>query len=278
MRTTLLAAALVVVPTSAASAAPGLNLGWNLACPTTASSAADMSFACDNNGALFTIIGSARAPAGLSKVTAEELVFDLQDAGSVLVPWWHVEDSSGSTPAGCRGTDPATNPVGSLSLTPTFVGASTATCKGYWGTSGSGGQNYVPAYGSPDYARLQGVFARLESSAGALAADIQFYVANIAMDSQHTIPDPTDPTKYVCSGCQDGVCIIFNSCKFDQPPGTPIGDITVSTQDVRAWVTWQGGSVGKSGCGRIVRTRRATWGHVKSLYRWARATSAAPPP
>jgi len=263
MKKTLLLSGLLLALTASVAAAAGLNLGWNLACPTTASSAVDMSFPCDDNGGFFVLVGSAKAPAGLTKVTAEELVLDLQEGAAQLSPWWHLEDENATTPAGCRGTS-ASN-AGSLSLGTDLTGASTATCKNYWGTSGSGGQNYVPGYGGPNRARLQGVFARTASTAGALTANTQYYVLKGNLDTQHTIPDPTDPNVYVCPGCQDGVCIVFNSCKFDQPPGTANGDIEVSTRDVRQHVTWQGG-VGTD-CPNATPAHRATWGKVKSLYR-----------
>jgi hypothetical protein len=265
MKKTLLLTGVLLALSASLAAAAGLNLGWNLACPTTTAAAVDMAFPCDDNTLSFTIIGSAVAPAGLSKVTAEELVFDLQEAGGVLSPWWHLEDVSSAAPAGCRGSDPITNPAGSLSLTAAFAGASTAVCKNYWQTSASGGQNYVPGYGGPDRARLQGVFARTATSAGALTLNVQYYVANIGLDTQHTIPDPTDPNVYVCPGCHDGVCIVFNSCKFDQPPGTPNGDVTVDTNGTRQFVTWQGGQ--GTICPQQTPTHRATWGKVKSLYR-----------
>ena len=265
-RILVLSAALLALRGSVASAA-GINVGWNLACPTSINlSQPDMMFMCDNNDAVFTVIGSAKAPAGLTRVTAEELVFDLQEEGGILTPWWHLEDASASTSGGCRGTDPTANPVGSLLLTASFTGASTATCKNYWGTSATGGQYYVPGYGGSDRARLEGVFARVVSTAGPLTANVQYYVANISLDARHTVPDPTDPSAYVCSGCRQGVCIVFNSCKFDQPPGTPNGDITVDTQDIRQFVTWQGGY--GTLCGRVIDpVRNATWGRVKSLYR-----------
>jgi len=265
MKKTLLLSGLLLALTASVAAAAGLNLGWNLACPTTAASAADQVDPCDNNANFYTLIGSAKAPAGLLKVTAEELVLDLQEAAPQLSPWWHLEDQSATTPGGCRGTNPPSNPTGSLSLTAAFSGASVLVCKNYWGTSASGGQNYVPGFGGPNRARLQGVFARTASTAGPLTANIQYYVLNAGLDTQHAVPDPTDPTVYVCPGCQDGVCIVFNSCKFDQPPGTSGGDIEVNTQDVRQFVTWQGG-VGTQ-CPSGTPTHRATWGKVKSLYR-----------
>ena len=268
MKKTLLLTGVLLALSASLAAAAGLNLGWTLSCPTT-TNVVDQSFPCDDNGLLFTAIGTAVAPAGLSKVTAEELVFDLQEGSAQLSPWWHLEDEIASppTPAGCRGTSSAGN-VGSLSLTAAFAGATTTTCKNYWGASASGGQNYVPGYGGPNKARLQGVFARTFSGAGPLTAGVQYYVANIGLDTQHTVPDPTDPTVYVCPGCQDGVCLVFNSCKFDQPPGTANGDITVDTQAQRQFVTWQGAvGIGPSLCPAATPTHKATWGKVKSLYR-----------
>jgi hypothetical protein len=276
MKQRLLSATLLAALASGAlsagrsEAAPGLNLGWTLACPTVAN-IHDQIFACDDNGAFFTIIGSAKAPVGLTKVTAEEIVVDLQEANSALQPWWHLEDEQAGPPpvaAGCRGTSSAGN-VGSIALSATFTGASTTVCKNYWGTSASGGQNYIPGQhdqfaSDPSGARLQGVFARTASGAGALIADTQYYVFNLSLDSQHTIADPTDPTYVVCPGCADGVCIVFNSVKFDEPPGTAGGDILVGTQDVQQNVTWQGG--GAVNC-QVIPVRRATWGKVKSLYR-----------
>jgi len=269
LRAVLLAAAIAAsaLPARVAVAAPGLNLGWGFACPTTSLSAADQTDPCDSNGNFYQLIGTAKAPAGLSKVTAEEIVIDLQEGAAQLSPWWHLEDENATTTAGCRGTS-LTN-AGSLSLTTTLTGISTATCKNYWGSSGSGGQNYVPGFhdqnvADPSGARLQGVFARTASTAGALVTDTQYYVFGANLDTNHTVTDPTDPSVYVCAGCASGVCIVFNSVKFDQPPGTLNGDITVGTQDVRQYATWQAGT--GANC-QAIPVRRATWGRVKSLYR-----------
>src|SRR5690348_12980520 len=149
--------------------AAGVNLGWGLACPTTSSSMLDAMDACDSNGRLYTLIGSVRAPAGLSKVTAEEIVVDVDLDGGVLPPWWHLEDETATTPAGCRGTG-ASNPSGSFSVSADFAGASTAVCKNYWGTSAAGGFIYRPNFAGMDCGRIQAVFARTEASAGPLIA------------------------------------------------------------------------------------------------------------
>ncbi len=257
---TILLAALLVSP---AIGAPGLNLGWNLACPTTAASAADLTFPCNDNTLFFTMIASVRAPAGISKLSAEEVTIDLQESVTPLSSWWHYEDGTASTPAGCRGTS-ASN-VGSLAVSTLFGSASTSVCKNYWGFSGSSAWDYHPDVVAPGRARLRAVSARSPGTEGPLTADDQYYVANISIDSQHSTADPTDPSIPVCTGCQDGVCIVFSQCKLDQPPGTPNGDVTIIAQDFRQYVTWQGGA--GTNCPQATPTRRSTWGHVKSLYR-----------
>jgi hypothetical protein len=261
-----LVAPLIVLGGSVA-AAPGLNLGWNLACPTTAASAPDMVDPCETNFNLYYLVGSVRAPPGLSRVTAEELVIDLQEGAPILSPWWHLEDVTALDAAGCRGLDPLQNPAGSLSVTAAFQGLSQSPCRSYWAVGGtSGGYNYVPGYGGPNRARLRAVFARQAVLAGPLTADAQYYVFIATLDMQHTVPDPTlPPPGNSCLGCQDGVCIVFSSCKLDQPPGTPNGDSTIINQDVRQFVTWQGGA--GTICPSATPTRHATWGMVKSLYR-----------
>ena len=261
-----ISAMLLALCASIASSAPGLNLGWNLACPTTSASAGDMQDPCDSNANSHTLIGSVRAPAGLSKVTAEELVIDLQESGSQLSPWWHLEDVSSTSPGGCRGTNPPLNDLGSLSVTADFTGASTAICKDYWGHSCAGGFQYLPGLGAPCRARLQALFARTAGIAGPLTANVQYYVMNLRLDTQHTVEDPSDPTVYVCPGCLDPAGIVFDSCKFDQPPGTQNGDVYVTSRDLRQIVYWQGGLFFDP-CSPAVPTHRATWGKVKSLYR-----------
>ena len=269
MNKILVLAAPMLVLAGSVAAAPGLNLGWNLACPTTLFSAADMGDPCNDNANAYWLIGSARAPAGLTKVSAETITVDIEENAVLLSPWWHLEDDTYGPP-GCRGSNGQVNPVGSLQLSALFAGASTTVCKDYWKTSASGGaypgpQIYYPGYGGPARARIQITFARTAAGAGPLTADTQYYVLNAILDTQHAIPDPTDPTVYVCAGCQDPVCLVFTSCKFLQPPGTPNGDYEITTQDVRQSVTWQGGS--GTSCPVATPTRHATWGRVKSLYR-----------
>ena len=240
----------------------GLNLGWGLSCPTTTLSSVDVSDACDSNERIYTMVGSVVAPAGLSKVTAEEITADVDLDGGTLPPWWHLEDETSALPAGCRGAG-AANPVGSLAVTTDLTGASTAICKNYWGATGTGGFQYLPNFAGMDCGRIRAVFARPEATAGPMIEHVQYYAFKLTLDTRHTVPDPSDPTDYVCAGCLVPACIMFVSCNLDQPPGTPGGDITVATQATRQLVTWQGGY----SCYFVSPVRRATWGQIKSLYR-----------
>ncbi len=264
MKALLLAAGLAVAVPATALAGMGLNLGWGLACPTSASAMPDVTDACDANNRTYTLIGSVVAPDGLSKVTAEEIVVDVEVAGGVLPPWWHLEDETATLPAGCRGVGSA-NPNGSLSVTDNFLSAPTTTCKNYWGTSLNGAFNYTPNFAGMDCGRIQAVFARTVETAGPMTPGVQYYAFNLTLDTQHTVADPTDPALAVCSGCQVGACIDFVYCKLDQPPGTPNGDVLVNQASTRGFVTWQGAQGVQ--CIFVSPVRRATWGQIKSLYR-----------
>lgn len=272
-KTLLLTGVLLALTASLAAAGTvGLNLGWGAFCPTNVSSMINVSDPCDGTtGAVYQLVGSIKLPATLSQVLAEETSVDIQEGAAILSDYWHLEDENQpgqANPAGCRGTA-ATGPyagnVGSLSfqvnnaLFPlTFTG-----CVKFWGTAPSGGVNYQPGVFAPNRARLLGHYAK--SPGSTMTAGVQYgsFIANI--DTNHQINDPLNPPSYVCAGCQDGVCIVYNECIVRQPPGVAGGDVLVSTQDIRRYVTWQGGQ--GTDCPAATPTHRATWGQVKSLYR-----------
>jgi len=255
-----------ILPAIAISVAPaaaaGLNLGWAAStaentCPTSAGSAADKTSTCLANTGAAVAIGSAIAPANLSQVTAEEIVVDVQDTGTasnpgVLSDWWHFDAGS------CRGQNGAVTP--SLSFTANFDPAlDEGACQNYWGTAASGGINFAPGVNGQNRARISAVFAVAGASAGAFTPGSEYYLFRMSIDNRHTVSGAVP----VCDGCADGICIVFQSVKFDQPPGTPGGDVTVSGAATRQFVTWQGGS----GDCTLVPVHRSTWGRVKSLYR-----------
>ena len=246
----------------ATAGAAGLNVGWAAStaentCPTSAGSLADKTSTCLSNSSASVAIGSVIAPASLSKVTAEEIVVDVQDTGTatnpgVLSDWWHYEANA------CRGQQGATTP--SLAFTAFFDPVNDeGACINYWQTGASGGSSYAPGLNGQNRGRISAVFAIAGASAGAFTPGSEYYVFRMSVDNRHTVTGPVP----VCDGCSDGVCIVFQSVKFDQPPGTTGGDVTVNGAGTRQFVTWQGGS----GDCTVVPVHRGTWGRVKSLYR-----------
>jgi hypothetical protein len=96
---------------------------------------------------------------------------------------------------------------------------------------------------------------------------VEYYVGSGAFDTNHAVADPGPPAVAFCAGCQIPACIVFQYIKVAQPAGTPNGDALLTNENIRRYMTWQGGAIGGLGCPAQTPTRKATWGQVKSLYR-----------
>jgi len=277
MKKALLFTVAALLLTASASFAVGLNLGWGSACPSLAASLADQSDPCDGTGGpSYNMVGSVVAPAGLTTVTSEEISIDLQEGGvAVLSNYWHLEAANqpggGGNPPGCRGDDPlGTGNVGSMlvSASSALLPTGSPCIKTFWGSSPSGGINYAPDFFAPGRARLGQVWAK--SPGTAMTSGSQYDCFLIQLDDNHQVGTAAGDANfvapyYLCSGCHDGVCIVFNSCKLTEPPGVGVGDVQVTTPSTRNWVTWQGGI--NTNCPTATPTKTTTWGAVKSLYR-----------
>jgi len=255
----LLTGVLLALTASYASALPGLDMAWN-GCPLVLSNPTDMTDPCDDSFALNKNFYLAmKAPAGITRWVGEELIIDVQTDAAVLPDWWHLEAANVllGIPAGCRD--------GEYSFATTNTGATTATCKNYWGNSPqSGGAVWLPGNGGPSRTRMFGAFARSTSSAIAITADVEYYVGQGFFTMNRA---DLDPTTQPCNGCLLGACLVFQYLKVAQPAGTPGGDVLIENANVRRHMTWQGGLHGPSLCPAATSTRQATWGQVKSLYR-----------
>jgi hypothetical protein len=263
----LLTGVLLALTASLASAVPGLDAGWftpgNNAsyCPVNPASVVNRSDNCDaNDNGPYGFALALNAPAGISKWVGEELILDVQTAAAILPDWWHLEKASvgpPATPAGCRD--------GSAGFSTLRGTGSTTTCKDYWGaTAQSGGIVWLPGNGGANRIRMFGAFARATSEAIAITADVEYYVGTGAFDTNHAVADVgVQP----CAGCLLPACLVFQYIKVAQPAQTPGGDALLTDENVRRYMTWQGGAVGGNGCPAETPTRRATWGQVKSLYR-----------
>jgi len=264
------------VSATVAQAFPGLNLGWGAFCPTNISSMYAVTDPCDGSselaGVRYILIGSVVVPSPAPSACMAEVFFvDLEETAPQLSDYWHLEDENQPAQinvAGCRGTaaaGPYAGNLGSLtvqvsdpSFPPVFTG-----CTKFWGNSPTGAINYgvlipdaYPGINDPRRGRLIGHFEK--SPGTAMTAGLQYGVFVATIDTNHQIIDPANPPAYVCAGCQDEVVIVFNEVDLYQPPGTPGGDIIITNESSRRWVTWQPGAT---------PAHRATWGQVKSQYR-----------
>src|SRR5947207_13699112 len=86
-RRTWLFALVPLVFCAAPACAQRIDLGWN-DCPSGASYAFTEGFACDTNAGVHTLVGSFVAPAGITAMSANEVVIDMVTASAALADWW----------------------------------------------------------------------------------------------------------------------------------------------------------------------------------------------
>jgi hypothetical protein len=281
MKKTLLLAGILLAASATVASAGLLNLGWGAFCPTNPGSLPTVSDPCDgSSGAVYTLIGSVTiaAPAP-TDVVAEDFFVDLQEAAAQLSDYWHLEDENQPgqvNAAGCRGmatVGPFAGNSSSLLVQASNVAfpALFTGCQKFWGTA-FGGVNYgvlipdgYPGIVDPRKARIIGHFARTPGAPMVNGVQYGSFVASIDTNHQNGIDGAYPAPKYVCQGCQDAVCLVFNETIIYQTAGTPGGDQDITTGGQRNFVTWQ--SATGTDCPGPTPTHKATWGKVKSLYR-----------
>ena len=240
----LMACALVALTAGIAAAGPGgINLGWNDCggSPGTLNRV----FACNTNAGLNTLVGSLVAPSCVTAMSANEIVIDIQSAGLTLPAWW------GMRTGFCRA---ASSLGGNFDFT-----AGPFTCFDYWQGGAIGAlQEDAPA---GNRARIKGVFALPAGDARITGipegTEVYSFKANINNAKTTGLG--------ACAGCQEGVCIVLNSIKINQPVTEVCGGKFLSLPAPRNTATWQAGIPGD--CLNATPSRNTTWGSVKALYR-----------
>jgi hypothetical protein len=239
----LMACALVALTAGIAAAGNGgINLGWN-ECggdPSTLNRV----FACNTNAGINTLYGSFVAPSCVTAMSANEIVMDVQSAGLALPLWWGMRTGS------CRAA---------ASLAGNFDFLANVVCYDYW----QGGAIGALAEDAPagNRARIKGVFALPAGDARITSipegTEVYSFKANINNAKSSGLG--------ACAGCLEGVCIVLNSIKINQPVTEVCGSKFISTPAVRNTATWQGGIAGD--CLNATPAKNTTWGSVKALYR-----------
>jgi hypothetical protein len=190
-----------------------------------------------------------------------QAVIDVRSDQPALPDWWKL--GSGE----CR--------QGNWGFPGTFIGigtGATGACQNPWagGNIGGGYQWSTESKGDPSnptevvpgWGRIKIALAR--DTEVAIVAGQQYVAGVLTLDTAGDV----DLGSGVCAGCALPGCLVLNQMELYQTVGSPGGDKIILTAPItRSNVTWQGGSIGGSGCPAAVPVHNVTWGSIKSLYR-----------
>jgi hypothetical protein len=246
MRALWIPCVLILASARVASAGGGgINLGWDdcTAHPATL----DRMFACDTNAGTHTLVGSFVAPSCVNRMSANEIVMDLQSQSLAWPGWWGLRTGL------CRS--------GSMNGNFDFT-AGPYTCWDYWQAGAIGALAMDAPLGNR--VRIKGVFALPagDSRITSIPEGLEVYSYKCNINHAKTVGSDA------CPGCEIGICILLNSIKLNQPQDEPCGSRFLSAPAVRNFATWQGGPNAGLDCGHVYSpVKNATWGSVKALYR-----------
>jgi hypothetical protein len=259
-KTLLLAAALMVVTATMASAQRGaLSLGWGN-CRVNGGGAVVATFACNTNtgnGALLVGAFTPSASANLNSLNSAFLYVDIYQLGS-LDPWWQFTDPP---VVGCRALS-----IWQLN----FDGATGAVCdRAYWGDVGNpvaASRWFFPSYlaNHGTFRLLTAVDAQVAQSTPQINTGEESYVFGARLGRAASTGAGS------CAGCLNPAHLYFAQADFFQTNGDNfvIDAVGGSNPPVpgNKCVTWQNSAAGP--CPQdVVPTRNATWGSIKSMYR-----------
>lgn len=221
--------------------AAGIKLAWD-----DCGGPIDRTFTCDTNSGSHAIFGSFVAPAGVTRMTANEIVVDMVTAGALMPQWWEFKNAGS-----CR--------QNALAITFDGTASASGACADYWAGQAAGGIGAYRTDLAPNRRRIVAVCAVPPSFAGPVDADAEYFSFRLLITNAKTAGAGA------CGGCSEPVCLVLSQIKLTQPVG--FGDFPLTNAaGGNFYVTWQGGSV-HGGCPAATPTRNTTWGTVKALYR-----------
>jgi hypothetical protein len=233
---------------SSPSSAAGINLAWD---DCGSAGVANKAFLCDTNTGGFNLIGSFVPPAGVTKLSGNEIVIDFTSGAAAIPEWWKFKTAST-----CRQTALSVS-FGSYPSTACYdygldVGAPSGSIASYT-TPFTHDPQGVPA---ANWARIKLIWAVGASVAGPVNPPTEYYSFKLTMSAAKTVGSP------ICAGCETPVCVVLNMIRLTQPPG--LGNFDLSDVIGSKFATWQGGA--GADC-QAVPAKSTTWGQIKSLYR-----------
>jgi hypothetical protein len=237
--------ALLLALVCASASASQLNLAWTNCYGDGGTTNQD--FACDTNTGSHTFIASFTPNMTSNSVNGNEILIDLQSAGSTLPTWWAFK-LFGT----CRQTSLTVSsnvPATAVNCIDQFAGQKTSGIDGY----------RIGFGGSPNKVRLTILEAVPVADLAHVDPSGEYFAIAVRIDNAKTVGSPS------CAGCSTPVCIVLNLIKLTAGGGA--NDEYITSSPGTNYVTWQGGAIGSSGCPAATPARNTTWGAVKSLYR-----------
>ena len=241
MRKTLSLSVLFFLLGAGGAGAAGIDLGWS-DCPGGETYSTNQAFACDADAGAHTLVASFVAPAGILKLSANEITMDVQTSGEAVPAWWQM--ASGL----CR----------SISLTCSADFSNASTCYDYWQGAGIAAVHaYAPVNNTM---RIRGLVAIPSTSPliRSVAEGTRVYSFKTTISNVKTTGAGS------CGGCATPACIVLTSITLNQPP--PLSMPVLTSPVTGQHVTWQS----ETGCGnlsQVTPARRESWGSIKALYR-----------
>ncbi len=243
MKKTLLITGVLLALTSSIASAAGINLSWN---DCGALGVANKTLACNSNTGNNDMFLSFDPPSGLTMVTGNNQIIDLQSMSDPLPAWWQFKNAGT-----CR--------LAALQA----LSAITGSCFDTWQGQGHAGiAAYLTSDNSPSVAtnraRIIGSIAVSTAFATPVDAGTEYFSMLVRITNAKTVGTGA------CAGCLDPITLVLNEILITQEVGTPGGSSRLTNPANENCVMVNGGI--PNGC-LATPTRNRTWGQVKSLYR-----------
>lgn len=256
MKRSLLGLGVVAAMLFAASSAfaGGMNISWST-CFGEGTGTNNRTFACLSNAGTNLLVTSFILNADIVGVSGSESVLDVLSATDPIPLWWQFRDTGT-----CRQTALGSNAIAdanNVTCVDWAQGQAAGGIGAYQSDPGAAGWTIDPSVTLGQHRRIKLAFAVPLAGLQDLTAGPEYFSANISINNTKTVGTGA------CSGCNQPVCIVFNSIKVVTNSG--VGNVVLENAASAGSniVTWQG--VGPN-C-QLVPTKNLTWGSVKALYR-----------
>lgn len=239
-------AVLLALGAPTASAGTGLNLAWSDC--TGDGGARDMTFACNSNTQVFTLVGSFFVPDGtVLNMTGIMARVEVSTGTSTVPAWWSLFNLGA-----CRQNALAADAA---------VPSSAASCVDPWGGAASGG---VCTVYSPDGIYADGIAVCLTLPVGGvqpLSPGTEYFAFSLRINSERTVGPGA------CSGCDLPACIAWQQLAiYQEGPPAPTPPLYLQGGG-QYLVTWQSAPLNGGACLAATPAKNRTWGAIKTLYR-----------